>query len=272
MPELPEVETTRQGIKPFLEKKLITRITVRQPRLRLPVPNLDLLCQNKRVQRISRRAKYLLVELSQGHLLIHLGMSGHLRVLPENIPAAKHDHIDMIMSNGVVLRYTDPRRFGLWLYLTDNPHEHPLLANLGPEPLTDAFSAPYLLHKAQQKRLPIKSFIMKNEVVVGVGNIYATESLFWAGIHPQTPAGAITNNQAQALVKQIKIILQRAIDAGGTTLRDFYASDGKSGYFVNNLQVYGRNKHPCFRCNTIIEALTIAGRSSAFCSHCQPHS
>lgn len=271
MPELPEIETTKRGISPLLINQDIINVTVRHTRLRLPVtPELHHLCANKRVLNITRRAKYLLLQLSEGYIVIHLGMSGHLRIVNAQTSIRKHDHIDLGLSNGTILRYNDPRRFGLWLYIPDAPLEHPLFKHLGPEPLTDEFSADYLSKRACYKKQCIKSFIMDNRVVVGVGNIYAAESLFLAKIHPQTAAGQVPEDKMRHLTGHIKKVLQNAIQAGGTTLRDFYAADGKPGYFSQALNVYGRQYKPCHVCETIIEALNIAGRNSAFCPKCQP--
>lgn len=270
MPELPEVETTRRGIRPFLVNQSIASITVRQRQLRLPIPaDLDQLCRGQVITEVSRRSKYLILHLTQGYLLIHLGMSGHLRISPADITPKKHDHIDLNLANGQILRYNDPRRFGLWLHLQDDPQKHRLLANLGPEPLSDLFTPDYLALRAEKKSKGIKAFIMDNANVVGIGNIYATESLYLAGIHPQTPAGQLKRQQFIPLVNHIRQVLEKAIKAGGTTLRDFYAADGKPGYFANDLQVYGRKNQPCFVCETPIQTINIAGRSSAFCPGCQ---
>lgn len=271
MPELPEVETTKRGIEPFLVNQIINEVVVRQAKLRLPISSeIAAKSLGQQIKAVTRRAKYLLIELSQGFLLNHLGMSGHLRIVKHGQPPGKHDHFDLLLNNGYILRYNDPRRFGLWLYIDDNPEKHRLLSHLGPEPLSDLFNADYLYRCAQNKKQCIKSFIMTNEVVVGVGNIYATESLFLTGIHPEIPAGLLSINSSIKLVDSIKYVLEQAIQAGGTTLRDFYASDGKTGYFVNNLLVYGRKGLPCFHCETFIEAITIGGRRSAFCPKCQP--
>ncbi|KTD07405.1 bifunctional DNA-formamidopyrimidine glycosylase/DNA-(apurinic or apyrimidinic site) lyase [Legionella jamestowniensis] len=270
MPELPEVETTRLGISPFLMNKTITAVHVRQQQLRFTVPPLQELCCGQQVQATTRRAKYLLIHLTQGYLLIHLGMSGHLRIVKPGLPTNKHDHIDLIVDEEYSLRYNDPRRFGLWLYATGKPEKHPLLAHLGPEPLSDNFNLSYLSSRAVNKQQTVKTFIMCNEIVVGVGNIYATESLFLAGIHPQTPARLLSENQLTKLIASIKQVLQQAIDAGGTTLRDFFASDGKPGYFANHLQVYGRKNQSCFQCHHRIQAVVIGGRNSSFCPQCQP--
>lgn len=271
MPELPEVETTKQGIKPYLEGQLIKDVIVRNHSFRLPIPlNINELCQGKSIIAVERRAKYLLLHLTQGHLLIHLGMSGHLRILPEPHPAKAHEHVDLQLENGTALRFYDPRRFGLFIYLAEDPYQHTLLAHLGPEPLSLDFNAEYLFAKTRNKVQAIKSLIMNNAFVVGVGNIYATESLYFAKIHPKTPAKHITLAQYQDLVQHIKDILHKAIHAGGTTLRDFYAFDGKPGYFTQSLQVYGRQQKPCFACQQLIGALIIGGRTSTFCPGCQP--
>lgn len=271
MPELPEVETTKQGIKPHLDGQTIKQVIIRNPKLRLPVPlNLDDLCVGKKIKAITRRAKYILIHLTQGYLLIHLGMSGHLRIVPKTTQPEKHDHVDMTLTNDLTLRYCDPRRFGLFFYIEENPYHHPLLAHLGPEPLSEDFNINYLYQRAKNKNQPIKSLIMNNEIVVGVGNIYATESLFLSGIHPLTVAKDVTEDALGRLTLHIKKILQAAIEAGGTTLRDFYSFEGKPGYFSVALKVYGRKKQSCFQCNSIIETVIIGGRHSAFCPQCQP--
>lgn len=272
MPELPEVETTKAGLSPFLLNQKIKSLCLRHHQLRLPIPaDLSEQCRGQVIRTLSRRAKYLLIHLDQGYLLIHLGMSGHLSITQADVTPGKHDHIDLLLENGLILRYNDPRRFGLWLYSKEQePLQHPLLAHLGPEPLSDDFDAVYLERRAQGKNQNIKSFIMANEVVVGIGNIYATESLFLAGINPQQRAGALQKKDFINLTHSIKKVLQEAIKVGGTTLRDFYAVDGKPGYFANNLQVYGRKDLPCHRCKHLIQASTIAGRRSAFCPSCQP--
>lgn len=272
MPELPEVETTRLGIKPYLSQQTISQIIIRQPRLRLTIPDeFASQCEGKIILDVQRRAKYLLLPLSQGYLMIHLGMTGHLRIIKTGqTTPGKHDHLDLCLENGFTLRYNDSRRFGLWLYAHAEPDLQTLLAHLGPEPLTQEFNTDYLAKKAKGRNQCIKSFIMNNHVVVGVGNIYATEVLFLAGIHPLTAAGLLSNTEFDKLTQFIKQILQRAIQAGGTTLRDFYAADGKPGYFTQNLQVYGRKNQPCMICENNIQSQVIAGRSSAFCPQCQP--
>ncbi|TAL64671.1 MAG: bifunctional DNA-formamidopyrimidine glycosylase/DNA-(apurinic or apyrimidinic site) lyase [Legionella sp.] len=272
MPELPEVETTKLGIKTHLEGQTICAVRVRQTQFRIPVPNaIEEFCAGQSIKAVLRRAKYILLQLShKGYVLIHLGMSGHLRIVPEQQTPQKHDHIDLVMNNGCALRFCDPRRFGLFIYIEENPHAHPLLKHLGPEPLTDDFNGDYLYQRSRNSIKPIKSFIMTNEIVVGVGNIYATESLFFCGLHPKTPAKLLSHAACQQLSKEIKRILQEAINAGGTTLKDFYSFEGKPGYFSFSLQVYGRQHQPCYHCNSPIEALNLAGRNSAFCPQCQP--
>ena len=270
MPELPEIETTKRGISPFLEGQTIDKVIVRKQQLRYLIDeDFAEQCQGKKIKSIIRRSKYLLFELSEGYLINHLGMSGHLRILPSAIMAGKHDHLDLILMNGDCLRYNDPRRFGLWLY-SDLPfNEHPLLKRLGVEPLTTDFNEDYLIQKAKGKQQTIKTFIMNNDIVVGVGNIYASESLFLAQIHPETKTGLLSRLQLANLVKAIKIILEKAIEAGGTTLRDFYKVDGKPGYFSNDLKVYGRKDLACFNCQDKILSKMLAGRNSFFCPQCQ---
>ncbi|MFO3591345.1 bifunctional DNA-formamidopyrimidine glycosylase/DNA-(apurinic or apyrimidinic site) lyase [Legionella pneumophila serogroup 1] len=271
MPELPEVETTKQGIKPHLEGRIITTAQVRNRKLRLPVPlNLNELCEGKHITAITRRGKYILLHMDKGYILIHLGMSGHLLIVSQTANPQKHDHVDLHINNGLALRFCDPRRFGLFIYIDENPYQHPLLAHLGPEPLSDDFNSEYLLRKAANKSQSIKSFIMDSQIVVGIGNIYAAESLFLAKIHPNTSAKKITTEEFNSLTGHIKKILESAIEAGGTTLRDFYSSDGKPGYFRFALKVYGRKNLPCLVCENKIETVVIAGRHSAFCPHCQP--
>lgn len=268
MPELPEVETSRRGIEPHLVGATVLHAVVRNPRLRWPVSPEILSLSDQPVLSVQRRAKYLLLELPQGWIIIHLGMSGSLRVLAEELPAEKHDHVDLVLSNGKVLRYTDPRRFGAWLWETDLVASR-VLAHLGPEPLSDAFSAQWLQEKSQRKRIPIKQWLMDNKLVVGVGNIYASESLFAAGILPDRMACQLSEEEAQRLVKCIKQVLQRSIEQGGTTLRDFLQSDGKPGYFAQELQVYGRAGEPCRHCGTAIQSGRHGQRSTYWCPQCQ---
>jgi formamidopyrimidine-DNA glycosylase len=270
MPELPEVETTRLAVSSYLVNQTIKQLVTRHHQLRLPIAPEMQCAVGQEIVDIVRRGKYLLLHLTRGYLLIHLGMSGHLRIVPTGTKAGPHDHIDLEVTNDLILRYNDPRRFGLWLYLPQKPYEHALLAHLGVEPLTDDFDGEYLRQRAHNKKQPMKSFIMNNSVVVGVGNIYASESLFLAGIHPLTEAGKESYAKLKILSSCIKKVLQQAIELGGTTLRDFYGPEGKPGYFANKLNVYGRSNQPCYQCQHIIKALRIAGRNSYYCPQCQP--
>ncbi|RNM08840.1 bifunctional DNA-formamidopyrimidine glycosylase/DNA-(apurinic or apyrimidinic site) lyase [Dickeya undicola] len=268
MPELPEVETSRRGISPWLVGHTILYAEVRNARLRWPVSPEILSLSDTPVLSVQRRAKYLLIELSTGWIIVHLGMSGSLRVLPEYSEPGKHDHVDLVMDSGKVLRYTDPRRFGAWLWC-DDPTTSSVLAHLGPEPLSDDFSSRYLFTQSRGRKTPVKLWIMDNKLVVGVGNIYASESLFNAGILPSRPAGSLSEAEAEQLVRSIKQVLQRSIEQGGTTLRDFLQSDGKPGYFAQELQVYGRSGEPCHHCGTLIESIKQGQRSTFFCQCCQ---
>jgi formamidopyrimidine-DNA glycosylase len=271
MPELPEVETTLRGITPHIVGLKVTAITVRQHKLRWPIPVKQLHAQliGQKIKRLYRRAKYLLLECDSGTLIIHLGMSGRLRILKDTPPAQKHDHVDIVFNNKIILRYTDPRRFGAVLWVTGNPEQHILLKNLGIEPLDKSFTGAYLQQKLKNKNIAIKTAIMNHHIVVGVGNIYAAEALFLAGIHPVTPAKSLTSLQLKKLVKAIKDILRQAIKQGGTTLKDFTQSDGKPGYFVNKLNVYGRSGLPCVKCDEKLIPLKIGQRSTVYCEHCQ---
>jgi formamidopyrimidine-DNA glycosylase len=270
MPELPEVEVVRQGISPHILHQTIADVLIRHRRLRFPVPSqLKERLIGKPLLQISRRGKYLLLHTEDGCLLWHLGMSGSLRILKKEHPPQKHDHIDLVFSNGCYLRFNDPRRFGLVLWTEHNPLDHPLLRELGPEPLSPDFTATYLWKKAQKRKVAIKTFIMNSKMVVGVGNIYAAEALFQAKIHPLMPAQELSPEQAKDLCSQIKTILRQAIKQGGTTLKDFIKSDGKPGYFKQALQVYGRAKQPCLLCGTPLEALRLAQRTTVFCPQCQ---
>ncbi|AYH03461.1 bifunctional DNA-formamidopyrimidine glycosylase/DNA-(apurinic or apyrimidinic site) lyase [Pectobacterium parmentieri] len=268
MPELPEVETSRRGISPYLVGHTILYAEVRNSRLRWPVSAEILSLSDEPVLSVRRRAKYLLIELTRGWIIVHLGMSGSLRVLPEYTEPEKHDHVDLVMDSGKVLRYTDPRRFGAWLW-TDNLETCSVLAHLGPEPLETEFSSDYLYQASRNKKTAIKQWIMDNKVVVGVGNIYASESLFAAGIHPDRAAGSLNESDATVLVRVIKQVLQLSIEQGGTTLRDFLQSDGKPGYFAQELRVYGRSGEPCRTCGTPIETAKHGQRSTFFCRSCQ---
>jgi formamidopyrimidine-DNA glycosylase len=270
MPELPEVETTRRGIEPHVVGKRIKSIIVRQPSLRWPIPNdLSAHIINKKLLDVTRRGKYLLFRFSTGHLVIHLGMSGSLRIVGENETPKKHDHVDIIFSKHCCLRYHDPRRFGAVLWTSENIVEYKLLKNLGPEPLSDEFKADYLFIKSRKRSLDIKAFIMNSSIVVGVGNIYANEALFAAGIRPTKPAGKVTRKKYDLLVEEIKTVLERSILQGGTTLRDFVGSNGKPGYFVQELNVYGRAGLDCKNCNKTLKLIRQSQRATVYCTNCQ---
>lgn len=269
MPELPEVETTKRGIEPHVLNQKVERVVVRNGRLRWPVPeDLDVRLSGQSFRSIERRSKYLLLNAEVGTLICHLGMSGSLRVVEQGTEVEKHDHVDIELGNGFALRYTDPRRFGLMLWSTE-PYQHKLLAKLGPEPLSDAFNVEDLYAKAKGRKAAIKPFIMDNAVVVGVGNIYASEALFAAGIDPRRAAGSVSKESYALLVDEIKLVLARAIKQGGTTLRDFVGGDGKPGYFQQELFVYGRGGQPCLKCGTELAEVRLGQRSSVFCPKCQ---
>lgn len=273
MPELPEVETTRRGIQPKVDKQTITKMIIRNGSLRWPV---DLSLPQKLVGLpvldVGRRGKYLLLKTAQGTLLIHLGMSGNLRILPIGTPVQKHDHVDIEFANGYLLRLNDPRRFGsvLWHSIEEGPVEqHKLLVKLAPEPLTDEFNGDYFFEKARNRKVAIKTLVMNSAVAVGAGNIYANESLFMSKIHPQTQASLLTKKQCHLLVENIKNVLRAAIKQGGTTLKDFMSPDGKPGYFVQELKVYNQGGKPCVACTAPIERIILNQRASYFCPQCQ---
>jgi formamidopyrimidine-DNA glycosylase len=270
VPELPEVETTRRGVAPYAEGHRVESLLVREPRLRWPVPaDLPEILQGQRIERIERRGKYLLFHTAAGALLLHLGMSGSLRVLRGAPPAPlRHDHVDLQLSGGSILRFNDPRRFGCLLWLPAG-ESHPLLAHLGPEPLSDDFDGERLYRSSRGRRGPVKAFIMDGRVVVGVGNIYANEALFLAGIRPDRSAGRIGLARYQALAERIKQVLTSAIEQGGTTLRDFVGGDGKPGYFAQQLYVYGRAGLPCKRCGALLRERRLGQRSTVYCVTCQ---
>jgi len=270
MPELPEVETSLRGIAPHLVGRRILHLIARERRLRWPVPPaVDEAVIGQPIIALSRRAKYLLLELQQGALMLHLGMSGSLRVLPASTPPGAHDHIDLVLTDGNCLRLRDPRRFGSLHWVPPPTQGHPLLRDLGPEPLSDAFHGAYLHRLARGRRCAVKSFIMDSHVVVGVGNIYASESLFMARIHPHRPAGRIGPERYARLAESIKQVLAAAIAKGGTSLRDFVQEDGKPGYFAQQLRVYGRTGEPCPGCGGPVRQQRIGQRSSFYCPRCQ---
>lgn len=269
MPELPEVETTRRGIAPHLVGRRIVAAHIHDPRLRWPVaPELARALPGQTVRAVTRRGKYLLLTLDRGELILHLGMSGSLRLAPADTPRGKFDHIELILAGGAALRLRDPRRFGAFIW-TPVAATHPLIKDLGPEPLGADFTGAYLHARAHGRRRAVKEFVMDARVVVGVGNIYANEALFAAGIHPARPAGRIARPRYERLAISIAATLDRAIAAGGTTLRDFYAADGASGYFGQELAVYGRASAPCIRCGRRLRATVIGARSTYFCTACQ---
>lgn len=269
MPELPEVETTRRGIEPHVRGRTIARLEIREPRLRWPVAaTLPAELPGRRIEGVGRRGKYLLIEAGDGALIVHLGMSGALRFHPEAPPPGRHDHYDLLFEHGSCLRFTDPRRFGS-LHFSSAPLSHPLLASLGPEPLGDAFTAEYLAARCQGRRVAIKAHLMNARIVVGVGNIYANEALFRAGIHPLRAAGRIARPRFDALVHAIRDVLADAIERGGTTLRDFVGGDGLPGYFQLDLEVYGREGEPCRRCGGTVRAVVLGQRATYYCPGCQ---
>lgn len=271
MPELPEVETTCRGISQHILEQKVTKVIIRAPKLRWPIPKkIANMLPDRKPTSIVRRAKYILLHFDNGTLIIHLGMSGRLQTLFEPTAAGKHDHVDILFANGCCLRYTDPRRFGCMLWTEVPALEHDLLRNLGPEPFSKEFTATYLHNISSKRKSPVKNFIMDSKVVVGVGNIYASEALFAARINPTKPTNAITKDQFSTLIKHIKVILRKSIKQGGTTLKDFLDSSGKPGYFSQQLQVYGRAGEPCTQCNSAIESITLGQRSTFFCPNCQP--
>lgn len=270
MPELPEVETTLRGLTPHLSGQRIAQIIVRNPHLRWPVPqNLPALLRGQSIRKMQRRAKYLLLECDSGTLILHLGMSGSLRVLPANTPAEKHDHFDLLLDNGTLMRLRDPRRFGAVLWHEGDIAQHPLLAKLGPEPLLQDFTAAYLYRVTRKRGAAVKLAIMDSHVVVGVGNIYASESLFRAGIRPQLAAGKLSLPRCARLVQTIRETLAAAIKQGGSTLRDFVDSNGKPGYFQQSYRVYGRTGEPCRVCGSAIKQIVQGQRSTFYCPQCQ---
>lgn len=270
MPELPEVETTRRGLEPLLCERWVRAVTVREARLRWPVAaDLPARLAGLRIERVSRRAKYLLWHTTAGTCMVHLGMSGSLRVVPAVSALHIHDHVIWHLDDGLELRLRDPRRFGSVHWLEGEPGEHPLLRDLGPEPLGNEFHAGWLYARSRERQLAVKNFIMDAHQVVGVGNIYASEALFRAGITPGRAAGRVSLTRYQQLVDAIRAVLTEAIAAGGTTLRDFSHNDGKPGYFRQHLAVYGKAGQPCPRCGVAIRRSIVGQRSSYSCPGCQ---
>lgn len=269
MPELPEVETTLRGLSPHIDGQQIVNVVARRRQLRWPLPeHFEKRLLHQTIEKLSRRGKYLLFQLQQETLMIHLGMSGRLCLIAEDRPLGPHDHVDIIFSNHQILRYTDPRRFGAMLLATD-PSEHRLLKHLGVEPLSSYLTTDYLLSGAKNRRMAIKSLLMNSQFIVGIGNIYAAEILFLAGIHPMMPAHALTSHQAERLIECIQQVLAKAIAQGGTTLKDFVNSEGKPGYFSQQLNVYGRAGQACYQCGQSLQLITLGQRSTVFCHHCQ---
>ena len=269
MPELPEVETTRAGLAPHLEGRRVKAVTLRRPDLRWPFPpEIRDVLPGQRIDAVRRRAKYLLLDTAAGSALLHLGMSGSLRVLPAKAAVREHDHVDLLLDSKRVLRFNDPRRFGCLLWQPAG-ETHALLRGLGPEPLSDAFDGDYLFARSRGRTAPVKTFLMDQSVVVGVGNIYAAEALFRAGISPLRAAGSVSRRRYEALAGAVKDILAHAIRRGGTTLRDFISPDGAPGYFEQELAVYGRGGLPCRRCGRTLKQAAIGQRASVWCGHCQ---
>jgi len=269
MPELPEVETTCRGILPYIDQQTVAEVVVRQPKLRWLVPEEIQAMKGEIIQSVRRRGKYILLETSKGTALIHLGMSGSLRVLDVGTEAERHDHVDIVFKNGKLIRLRDPRRFGSVLWTTKNPLKHKLIKSLGPEPLDNGFNVDYLFQCSRGRKVSIKQFIMNGHVVVGVGNIYACESLFQAGISPKALAGKVSKKRYEKLVEIIKEVLAAAIEQGGTTLKDFVRATGSPGYFQQQLYVYGRAGESCLVCDSMVKQIKQGQRSTFYCGKCQ---
>ncbi len=271
MPELPEVETTRRGIMGHLIDQKVTKINIHQPALRWPVEvnKLTKGIVGQPFSSVNRRGKYLLFENSNGTMLCHLGMSGSMRIVTNREPPRKHDHIEWRLENGAVMRFHDPRRFGCVLWIDTNVEQHKLLRDLGPEPLSSSFSGDYLYQRSRTRKQAVKTFIMDSKIVVGVGNIYASEALFLAGIHPARQAGRVSRQRYELLVQSIKLTLKKSIKSGGTTLRDFVNSSGEPGYFRQQLNVYEKYDQACVRCHSPIKRIVQGQRATYYCSRCQ---
>jgi formamidopyrimidine-DNA glycosylase len=270
MPELPEVETTRRGIAPLVAGSRITAVRIYDRRLRWPVPaSLGRTLVGRRIDRLDRRSKYLLFRLGEQTLLLHLGMTGSLRAFTRPPPRARHDHVDVVLDSGVTLRYRDPRRFGALLWLPPPAEAHPLLASLGPEPFDSGCDAGYLWAAARRRSAAVKLALMDNRLVVGVGNIYANESLFRAGIRPTTPARRLSRQRWARLLAAVRETLAEAIAKGGSTLRDYVDSRGEPGYFQLDYRVYDRQGLPCRVCGSAIKSVRLGGRSTFYCPRCQ---
>ncbi|BAV32952.1 5-hydroxymethyluracil DNA glycosylase [Sulfuricaulis limicola] len=270
MPELPEVETTRRGIEPHTVGRTVVRLVVRNPALRWRVtPKLVQEFSGQTIRSVTRRGKYLLFATDAGAAILHLGMSGSLRVAPCTQAANIHDHVDIVLDNGDCLRLHDPRRFGCLLWTRDDPQKHKLLRDLGPEPLAADFSGDHLFVKSRRRKRAIRDFLLDSRVLAGIGNIYANEALFAAGLRPMRAAGRISKDQYARLTQAIRATLNRALKAGGTTLRDFRNGRGEPGYFQLSLNVYGRGGERCLVCGTAIKAKRLGQRSAFFCPKCQ---
>jgi formamidopyrimidine-DNA glycosylase len=270
MPELPEVETTRRGLEPHVVGRRIREVVVRNPNLRWPVPrDLARRLEGEEVRAIRRRGKYLVFDCRAGHLLVHLGMSGRLSIVPAGTPARKHDHVDVRLEGANALRLTDPRRFGAMLWISSPAERHALLEGLGLEPFERGFTGKALAALARGRKVAVKLFLMNSRIVTGVGNIYASEALFRAGVHPLRPAGRISAARWERIAKAVRGTLERAVEKGGTTLRDFAAADGSPGYFLAECAVYGREGKPCTRCGAKIKAIRQGQRSTFYCPRCQ---
>jgi len=270
VPELPEVETTVRGVRPAVVDRRIEAVRVRERRLRWPVSRgLARILAQKRVVTVSRRAKYILLNFNHGTLMIHLGMSGRLRVVPADTPYVKHDHVDLVFDSGRALRFHDPRRFGSVLWVAEDYQNSRLIKGLGPEPFDPELTGAFLHQVSRRRKTSIKQFVMDSRIVVGVGNIYASESLFRAGIRPGRAAGRVTLSQYEGLLDAIRQVLSEAIEAGGTTLRDYSRVTGEPGYFEQSLDVYERAGRPCVNCATPIRRKVIGQRASYYCPRCQ---
>jgi len=274
MPELPEVETVRRGLEPHLLNHFFLTANIIDSRLKLPIETtlIDNVSHTK-ITQLKRRGKYLLFQCEKdqqiAHLLIHLGMTGSLRVISQQTPLQPHTCIDFMLENDQMLRYIDPRRFGVILWIENDPFQHKLLAHLGPEPFEESFNTEYFYQQLKRRRVPIKNLIMENQIVVGVGNIYASESLFHAGILPTRLGVSISFEEAEKLREEIISTLNKSLEQGGTTIRNFTNAEGNAGYFKQFLYVYGRNDQPCHHCNALIQQITQGQRSTYFCPHCQ---
>lgn len=275
MPELPEVETTRRGLKPHLEHQQVKQLKVRNPNLRWPVDaGLPRRLKDAKLVSLERRGKYLLLNFTKknqplGTALWHLGMSGSLRIVSQSEPVKKHDHIDLVMADGIIARFNDPRRFGALVWTEEAVEQHALISHLGPEPLFDEFTTDYLYQKSRKRQRDIKQFIMDSKIVVGVGNIYANESLFLAGIRPTVAAGKVSRARMEKFHGHIVAVLAKAIKQGGTTLKDFVGGDGKPGYFQQQLHVYGRGGLPCTVCQKPLKEIQLGKRTTVYCTACQ---